>query len=178
MSSSTVSAPQSPASPAIAPVPPEPVHEEPQNSTEPRISRNGDALILEGSPVLPLDICIKSGRPATNVIKASLRDPKNPKTWFGKQPLLEVGLCRKHHENHSVAVALTWSVFAVGSILLVVSVLTLSFLSVIIGLAAVGVSGIFRAASPINSPDATESYATVYGVSESILSQYPNYEEG
>ncbi len=177
MNTPTISAPQPPTHPAIVPVPPEPVHEDPQAPLAPRISRNGAALILEGNPALPLGVCIKSGRPATSVIKASLRNPKNPRTWFGRRPVVEVGLCRKHYENHSVALALTWSVFAVGSILLLVSVLTMSLFSVIIGLLAVGVSGIFRAASPIHSPDASDDYATVYGVADFVLDQYPSYEE-
>lgn len=107
----------------------------------------------------------------------SLRNPRNPLTWFGKRPRIEVGLCRKHFENHSVAVALTWSVFAVGLILLIVSVLTVSLFSGLIGLTAVGISGIFRAASPVTSPDACDGYATVYGVSEKVLAELPGYEE-
>jgi hypothetical protein len=160
------------------PVPPEPSHhEEAPIPPEPRISRSGDALILEGLAALPLDLCIKSGRPATNVIKASLRDPRHPMTWFGKRPEIEVGLCRKHYENHSVAAALTWSVFGVGMILLVVSALTMSFFSVVVAMIAIGISGIFRAASPITSPDATEDFATIYGVSEKIPADLPGYEE-
>lgn len=98
-------------------------------------------------------------------------------TWFGKRPEIEVGLCRKHYENHSVAAALTWSVFGVGMILLVVSALTMSFFSVVVAMIAIGVSGIFRAASPITSPDATEDFATIYGVSEKIPADLPGYEE-
>lgn len=175
MNSPTAASPQPPTQPSIVPVPPEPHHEEP--ASEPLISRSGDTLILEGNPMLPTDVCIKSGRPATNLIKASLRNPKNPMTWFGKRPTVQVGLCRKHYENHSVAVALTWSLFGVGLILLVVGAITLSFFSVIVGMVVAGISGMFRAASPISSPDATEDYATVYGVTESVLALYPNFEE-
>ena len=178
MNSSPVSAPQPPAPYNIEPVPPEPAYEEPPQEILPRISRNGDSLILEGNPAIPTDLCLKSGRPATNTLTVSLRNPRNPMTWFGKRPKIEIGLCRKHYENHSVALALTWSLMAVGAILLVVSVLTFSFLSALVGLAAIGISGIFRAASPVTLVDATDSFATIDGVAEPVLSQFPSYEEG
>ncbi|MDF1825025.1 MAG: hypothetical protein P1U68_10310 [Verrucomicrobiales bacterium] len=132
---------------------------------------------MENYPDLPTDICLKSGRPATNQIVVSLRNPRNPLTWFGKRPEIEIGLCRKHYENHSVAVALTWSLFGVGMILLVVSVLTFSYFSILVGLVTIGVSGIFRAASPVTSADATEDFATVEGVSEKVLDLFPSYED-
>ncbi len=90
-------------------------------------------------------------------------------TWFGKRPRLEVGLSRKHFDNHNVAVALTWSVLAVGAIVLVTGVLSFSIITAVFGLVAMGVAGLFRACSPVTSPDATEKYATVSGAGAAYL---------
>ncbi|MEM9015958.1 MAG: hypothetical protein AAGC68_03010 [Verrucomicrobiota bacterium] len=163
---------------SVEPVPPEPVAAEDLQAPlgVPKASRYGNQLVLENEPILPTDICIKSGRPASRTMIVNLRDPRNPKTWFGKRPQIEVGICRKHHENHSVSVSLTWSVAAIGFLLLVVGGTTMSLFSLILGIVSLAFSGIFRAASPVTSRDATDSFATVDGVSSKVLEQFPDYE--
>lgn len=177
MNSSLTTEPETSAPQIPQPVPPEPIVEEPVSSTVPGAFRDGDAMILEGGYMPPKDVCIKSGRPATRSRVVALRNPRNPITWFGRRPKLEVGLCRKHYENHSVAVALTWSLLGLGAVLLLVGIVTFSPLSGLLGLVLAGISGFFRAHSPITSPDASEDFATVYGVAENILNQLPPYED-
>ena len=40
-------------------------------------------------------------------LAVALRHPRQPSTWFGARPVLEMGLCRKHRDDRSVAVALS-----------------------------------------------------------------------
>ncbi|MEX2581355.1 MAG: hypothetical protein WD342_20025 [Verrucomicrobiales bacterium] len=91
----------------------------------------------------------------------------NPLTWFGKCPRIDVGLCRRHHENHLVAVTLSWSLLGLGLLLLAAGAMTTSLLSCLVGLAAVIAAGLFRASSPVRSADAREDYATIAGTGES-----------
>ncbi len=167
-----------PAQPAgiIVPVPPEPVSEHHARVPAPVVIfyRSGNHLVIEHGAAIPTEWCIKSGRPAFKVIEVSLRDPANPKTWFGSRPLIEVGLCRKHYEDHSVAVTLTWSVLALGFILLAVGILAAGIVSAILGVIAIAGSGFFRATSPVTSPDATDLRATVFGAGEGYLKRLPD----
>lgn len=135
--------------------------------------RSGRTLVIENGASIPTDFCIKSGRPAVKTLEISLRCPAKPATWFGKRPRLEVGLCRKHLDNHYVSVALTWSVLAVGGLVLVTGVLSLSVITAAVGLLAMGISGLFRAMSPVISSDATEEYATVDGAGAAYLKHLP-----
>lgn len=135
--------------------------------------RSGRTLVIENGASIPTDFCIKSGRPAVKTLEISLRCPAKPASWFGKRPRLEVGLCRKHLDNHYVSVALTWSVLAVGGLVLVTGVLSLSVITAAVGLLAMGISGLFRATSPVTSRDATEEYATVDGAGAAYLKHLP-----
>jgi len=135
--------------------------------------RNGKDLVIENGASIPTDFCIKSGRPAVKTLEISLRCPAKPATWFGKRPRLSVGLCRKHLDNHHVSVALTWSVLAVGAIVFVTGVLSFSVITAAVGLLAIGISGLFRATSPVTSRDATEEYATVDGAGAAYLKHLP-----
>ncbi len=160
----------------IVPVPPEPAMEHQTQMPAPAMKfyRSGNHLVIEHQASLPTEWCIKSGRPAWKVIGVSLRNPADPRTWFGARPVIKVGLCRKHYENHTVAVALTWSVLALGFILLAVGVLAAGMVSAILGLISIAVSGFFRATSPVTSPDATDLRATVFGAGEGYLKHLPD----
>lgn len=135
----------------------------------PSCYRTGTRIVVENGGELPISHCIKSGRKASKRVKVPLRNPRNPKTWFGKRPTIEVGLSKKHHENHVVAVALTWSTLVVGALVLIAGVLTFSVASCVVGILAIGVSGVFRAMSPVTSKDATEEYSTIEGAGDAYL---------
>lgn len=161
----------------LEPVPPEPAPfiEVVPPAAEPLMVayRRGRSLVIENGAPVPTEYCIKCGRPAVKTVEISLRSPVKPMTWFGKRPRLEVGLSRKHLDNHNVAVALTWSVLAVGGVVLVTGVLSFSFITALVGLIAMGISGLFRAASPVTSRDATEEYATLEGAGAAYLKHLP-----
>lgn len=143
----------------------------------PRAFRRGRQLILENEPSIPTHICIKSGRPTYRELEVALRSAKNPLTWFGKRPTLHVGLCRKSFDDYRVAGALTWSVLGIGVLMLVAGLATLSWLTIAVGVIAIGICGVFRATSPVTSPDATEERATVIGASPSYLKKFEEYPE-
>lgn len=126
---------------------------------------------MEHGATIPTDSCVKCGRSAKREILTELRSPFNPLTWFGKRPRIEVGLCRRHHENHLVAVALTWSLLGLGLLLFVAGVVTKSLVSCLFGLAAMAFSGLFRATSPVTSSDACEEGATIAGTGKSYRQQ-------
>jgi len=141
------------------------------------ITRSGNLLYLSPDSEVATDTCICCGKRATRTVRKSLRNPKKPTTWFGKQPTYEFGLCRKHAEESSVAVALTFSVLAIGTLLLVAGAVTISPLTIVVGLLAVLTSGVFRARTPVFSPDAEEDRVAVAGVGEVYLSHYPEVAE-
>jgi len=161
----------------LEPVPPEPAPfiEVVPPAAEPLMVayRSGRSLVIENGAPIPTEFCIKCGRPSVKTFEISLRCPSKPATWFGKRPRLEVGLSRKHLDNHNVAIALTWSVLAVGAIVLVTGVLSVSVITAVVGLFAMGISGLFRAASPVTSNDATEEYATINGAAAAYLKHFP-----
>jgi hypothetical protein len=49
---------------------------------------------------------------------------------------------------------------------------TMSWLTIAVGVIAMGISGVFRATSPLTSPDATEERATVIGASPAYLKSF------
>lgn len=157
----------------LQPVPPDPEllkQQEEAADLIPDRFRSGDSLVITNGAQIPTDMCIKTGKPSRKLVEVHLRNPANPKTWFGKTPSLEVGLSRKAYENHLVALSLTWSTLGIGALLLAVGIISLSVVSCLIGMAAMAFSGVFRAYSPVSSRDATEEYATITGASESFLS--------
>lgn len=131
--------------------------------------RRGRSLIVLNGASIPREYCIKSGRPVVKTLEISLRNPANPMTWFGKHFRLEVGLSQKHLDNHRVAVALTWSVLSIGTLLTITGVVTLSPITAVVGLLAMAVSGLFRALSPVTSRSTSADYLVVEGVGESFL---------
>jgi hypothetical protein len=159
----------------LEPVPPEPSLELVPDAPAPLVTfhRSGRNIVVENGASIPTTSCIKSGRPVFKTMEVSLRNPANPKTWFGRRPAVEVGLSRKYYENYIVAVALTWSFLGVGALVLTAGIFALSPLTVVVGLIATAVSGVFRATSPVTSPDATETYATIAGAGDAYLKRLP-----
>lgn len=143
----------------------------------PRAVRKGRRLLLENEPVIPTRICIKSGRPAYRETEVSLRNPKNPMTWFGKRPTLHVGLSRREFDNYRVAIALTWSFLGIGCLMLLAGLFSTSWLTCLVGLLAMGFAGVFRACSPVTSPDATDESATILGAGPTYLQQFEEAAE-
>ncbi|NLT69692.1 MAG: hypothetical protein GXX91_03230 [Verrucomicrobiaceae bacterium] len=135
--------------------------------------RKGRSLIVLNGASLPCEYCIKTGRPAVKTVEIALRNPANPLTWFGRRPRLEVGLSRKPLDNHRVAVALTWSVLAIGGLMLVTGIASRSLFAAGIGGVAMAVSGLFRALSPVTSRSASPDYLEVDGAGEAFLKHLP-----
>jgi hypothetical protein len=80
-----------------------------------------------------------------------------------------MGLCRRHSEDHTVATALTWSVLSVGGLLIAVGLITFSPLTLILGLAAAGFSGWFRASSPASVDLVSDHRMVLRGAGEKYL---------
>ncbi len=153
----------------LQPIPPDPELLAMEKSVVPSCYRMGDTIVVENGGNPPVDYCIKSGRPAQKVVSASLRNPLSPMTWFGKSPMIDVGLSRKHYDSHLIAVALTWSFFGIGLLILVSGIVSMGWVSCLVGVLATGISGVFRATSPVTSKSATEEYAEIKGASRSFL---------
>lgn len=128
----------------------------------------GNEITLENGAELPADYCIKSGHPSVRVVHKALRDPRKPLTWFGKRKRIPIGLSKKHYENHLIALTLTWSIFALGILLIVCGALTLGFFDVVIGAGLTVGSGVFRAISPVWSPRITEDHVVICGTGENF----------
>lgn len=162
----------------IVPVPPEAPSAEAPAFFAPPPSRfvSGTELVLEHGAAVPVGLCIKCGRPACGSWAVALRHPRQPGTWFGARPVLEVGLCQKHRDDRSVAVALTWSFLSIGVLLVAVGAMTMSPFSVLIGLLAMGGSGWFRAASPVVATLITETRTVISGAGAAFLRQMDSGE--
>ncbi len=169
------SAPLSPAG-SVVPVPPDPELSAIASARAPHpvVYRSGREFVCEYGGVPPVEICVRCGRATERQENFSLRDLRNPRTWFGRRPLLELGLCRKHREDHTIAVALTWSVLAVGAMLTIVGFLTFSWFSLLLGMVAMAASGFFRAKSPVTSSQADENHLVVRGAGEGYLRSLPS----
>jgi hypothetical protein len=157
----------------IVPVPPEPPGAETADvpTPTPALYVSGGEIILEHGSPLPVGSCVKCGRPACGAWTLALRNPRLPGTWYGARPVLEMGLCRKHRDDRSVAVALTWSFLSIGALLVVVGALTFSWVSVLVGLLAMGGAGWFRAASPVVATLVTETRIVIAGAGAALLKQ-------
>ncbi len=136
----------------------------------PVIRIDGEALVLEHGAVLPQECCVKCGRPAKKTIRKQLRNPTNPLTWFGKREQMELGLCRKHHENRMIALALTWSCLVIGVAVLVGGAINLDPVLTGIGAIFAGVSGVFRACYPCRLKESDEEKLVIGGVGEGCRS--------
>ena len=163
----------------IVPVPPEPAPAQAKSAMDPdgvpapppmRYVSGGE-IILEHGAVLPTELCVKCGRPACGAWPMMPRHPGRPATWFGRRPVVEMGLCRKHRDDHAVAVALTWSVLAVGALLLVVGMVTLGWVSAGLGLLAMAGAGWFRASSPVVATLVSDSRIVLGGSGEAYRSR-------
>jgi len=137
----------------------------------PRIVRKGRDLILENDAALPTRICVRSARPAYREIPVSLREPSNPLSWFGPRPRVRVGLSRRQWENHTVAVAMTWSFLGVGSLLLLSGILTSALITSVVGLVTAGVAGLFRAWSPVTGEKVSDHAVRLRGAGDGFLRQ-------
>ena len=159
----------------LVPVPPEPealffglTHAPP-----PVIYRSGGEIILEYGAEPPTDLCVRCGRPSSFAKRFPLRHSRDFRTWFGARSDMGLGLCRRHGEDHSVAVALTWSTLAVGAMLVIVGMLTLGWFSIFLGLVVMGISGIFRASSPVSAQELTENRRVIVGAGDYYLRHLP-----
>lgn len=167
----------------IVPVPPEPPVAPIAESTvvdtppPPSLLVSGSELILEHGAVIPVGSCVKCGRPACGSSAIALRNPRQPGTWFGARPTLEMGLCRKHRDDRSVAVALTWSFLAIGALLLAVGAMTFSFVSIGVGIVAMAGAGWFRASTPVVATLVTETRTVLSGCGAAFLKQLAKQEE-
>lgn len=169
----------------IVPVPPEaPVAPIAESTVEqapppppPSLFVSGGELILENGAVIPVGSCVKCGRPACGSSAIALRNPRQPGTWFGARPTLKMGLCRKHRDDRSVAVALTWSFLAIGALLVAVGAMTFSFVSIVVGLGAMAGGGWFRAATPVVATLVTETRTVLSGCGTAFLKQLDSLKE-
>lgn len=141
------------------------------------VYRKGGSLFVTEGAVLPTDICINSGKQARKVVTPAIRNPKNPLTWFGPQPRIEMGLSRKHQENLVLARTATYSLLAVGVVILIAGVITLSVGSIVFGLLAMLICGVFRARLPVWSPNTKEEPIELRGVGEEVLQLFPKVEQ-
>lgn len=153
----------------MQPIPPDPELLEMESPMQPSCYRVGGTIVIENGGAPSVEFCIKSGRPAQKVITTSLRNPMNPITWFGKRPRIEVGLSRTQYDSHLVAGALTWSFLAIGLVILASGLFSMGWVSCLVGVVAIAISGVFRASSPVTSRNATEEFAEIEGASESFL---------
>lgn len=142
-------------------------------SATPLIFRSGRELVLENGAVLPSGSCVKCGRPSAFVLSCGLRDRRQPRTWFGSRPRMMTGLCRKHREDHAIAVALTWSMLGVSVVLLVSGVLTANIVTLVLAVIVSACSGFFRAGSPFSVPIAEENKVVICGAGEVYLRKLP-----
>jgi hypothetical protein len=156
-----------PAPQAYAAAPPDDESSDPDDyEKDPSILIENDRVILENGAQLPTNYCVKSGKPAFCVVRKALRDPRNPFTWFGGRPRIEVGLSKKHRENRLVALALTWSVFGMGVVMIIAGLVLLDGIKGGIGLFLVLISGVFRATSPIWAARVDEDYIEIRGTGQ------------
>ncbi|MDF1659719.1 MAG: hypothetical protein P1U58_19040 [Verrucomicrobiales bacterium] len=148
---------------------------DPQRETFAPSQRDGILYLPEGS-ALPTDICICSGRKATKVITKALRNPRNPKTWYSRQPCVKIGLSKKHCDDNNIGIALTLSVLVIGVAIFVAGLITLEMVSLIIGLLAILVSGFFRARGPIFSENPSADPLPIQGANQAYLQQFPELD--
>lgn len=167
-----------PAQPArvIIPVPPEPgpVTSMLTQAPEPACYREGRDIVLENGASLPPEFCIRCGRTPSVERSFAVRRPGDPRTWFGRRPALTMALCRRHAEDHSVASALTWSVLAIGVLLVSVGAITWSPVTVVLGFVAACLSGWFRATSPVSALETSETRIVLRGAGKDYLRYLPD----
>lgn len=134
--------------------------------------QEGKLMVPRGA-VLPTDICVCCTRKPRKTISKALRNPKNPTTWFGNTTSLEIGLCKKHGEAYNVALALTFSLLGLGVFILALGLYSMSIAAIVLGAIALSICGLFRARSPITSPNPNSELLEVRGVGAMILYRLP-----
>lgn len=144
---------------------------------EPQAYRQGDALFLEEGAELPTERCICCGRKSVKTVSMFLRTPAKPATWFGKTKKVEFGVCPKHKESRAMGVALTYSALAVGILILVVGAISLNIGTIVVGLLAMSISGVFRARMPVYTVDPKVEPVEIKGHSPSYLDLVPYVQE-
>ncbi len=158
----------------LIPVPPDPELIPPP---APVVYRCGGLLVVEDGAALPQHLCVRCGFAAQKSWTVHPRNPRDPRTWFGHRDGLEVGLCRKHREDHTVAVASTWSMLTLGLFLTTVGAVTLSVATILVGLFAAALSGIFRAGSPLSLVKADGVKRVLAGSRPRYLDQFKEAPE-
>ena len=138
--------------------------------------RHDRVLYLPDGARLPTDTCIHCGHKAVKVISKSIRNPWNPATWFSRQTIVDIGLCKKHKDDNNVGKALTYSVLSIGVIIFITGVVTVGIVTLIIGLLAIVVSGIFRARTLIYTSNTNVEPLPIKGAAASYLEQFPSFE--
>jgi hypothetical protein len=98
-------------------------------------------------------------------------------TWFTKQTAIDVGLCKKHLDDRRVAVALTFSLLGLGALLLIIGIINLNPITIFVGLIAAGVSGFFRARTPVYRSEPEGWVLKVEGAGDRFLNQLPSEDE-
>lgn len=153
---------------ASEPPAPTPVSDQPEVA----FAQNG---ILHFPPRadLPTDACVKCGRKSIRVVKCSVRNPRNPLTWYAPQAPLEIGLCSKHTDERRIWLALTGSLLAVGVVFGVFGISIGNFSMILLGLTAVGFSGFFRARNVIYRTDSAGRFLTIQGAGTHFLKRFP-----
>lgn len=158
----------------IVPVPPDPELAPPP---APVVYRCGSLLVIEDGAELPQELCVRCGHAALKSWTLHPRNPRNPRTWFGRRESVLAGLCRKHREDHTVAIAATWSMLVLGVLLLVVGTVTLSVATIIVGVFAAALAGIFRAGSMLTLVKGDEKKVVLAGSKPAFLKQFSEAPE-
>ncbi|MCH1407624.1 MAG: hypothetical protein L7V87_01195 [Verrucomicrobiales bacterium] len=84
-------------------------------------------------------------------------------------------LGRKAFDDYRVAGTPTWAILVVGALMLGVGVISQSLPKIIFGVAAMKVSGIFQAASPVTVKKRSDDSLTVRGACSALINRF---EEG
>ena len=139
----------------------------------------GNLYIEEGAE-LPTDSCICCGKKSVKTVEKPLRSPFKPATWFGTTRKVEIGLCPQHKDSKMMGMALTYSILGVGLAIFITGVVTLSIISIVLGLIAIAVSGIFQAKMPVYAADPREEPVQIKGAGDRFLESIPvaTVEEG
>lgn len=135
--------------------------------------RQDGKLFIHPNAELPNQVCMKCGKRARHQVTKALRNPYNPLTWFGGQPKVVVGLCRKHREDFMIAKTLTFSILGIGLILAGVGIATTSIGTIVVGALAILSCGVFRAKVPIWSPDAKGDTIEIVGAGPRFQKLFP-----
>lgn len=158
--------------PQPTPIPPE---DRDDPGLHPLVFRQGKKLFVATGAALPDGVCIRSGRKVKKKIKKAIRNPFNPMTWFGGQVRKEIGLSKKHLESYYMALALTYSLLALGIGFFVFGIYNKNWGIAAFGLAGALGCGVFRAAVPIWSPNPKAEPLELRGVGSEYIKQFPEW---